>query len=45
MNQEEKEKDEDEIWVLGFEKEEDNNKDQFELFIIFEELICPVICL
>ena len=37
MNQEEEE--EDEIWVLGFEKEEDNDMDQFELFIILERLL------
>ena len=42
MNQEEEEKDK--TWVLRFEKEENDDKDQFELFIILEGLICPVIC-
>ena len=42
MNQEEEK--EDKIWVLRFEKEDGDNRDQFELFIILEGLICPVIC-
>ena len=41
-NQEKKE--EDEIWVLDFEKEEDDNRDQFEFFIIFKGLTYPLIC-